>query len=94
MNQSGSIMEGIGFVQLVVTAMGFLGTAVVGILTYFVRGVMDTVKEHGKELNALHEKYVKKDDFGTFKQELWKRFDRLEDHLQAQDAISKKRHGE
>lgn len=87
-------MEGISMVQLVVTAMGFLGTAVVGILTYFVRGVMDTVKEHGKELNGLHEKYVKKDDFGQFKQELWNRFDRLEDHLQAQDALSKKRAGE
>lgn len=94
MNTVGSSMEGITFTQLIVWAMGGLGTAFVGVLTYFVRGVMDQVKEQQKELNGLHEKYVKKDDFGTFKQELWNRFDRLEDHLQAQDAQSKKRHGE
>jgi hypothetical protein len=87
-------MEGISFVQLVVAAMGFLGTAVVGVLSYFVRGVMDQVKEQQKELNSLHEKYVKKDDFGTFKTELWNRFDRLEDHLANQDVTSKRRHGE
>jgi hypothetical protein len=87
-------MDGITFTQLVVWAMGFLGTAIVGLLSYFMRGVMDQVKEQQKELNTLHEKYVKKDDFGTFKQELWNRFDRLEDHLAAQDIVSKRRAGE
>ncbi len=36
-----------------------------------------------KEVNNVKEKYFKKEDFTEFKQELWKRFDRLEDDLKA-----------
>lgn len=70
-------MPSIDFMQLVVWGMGGLVT----LLTYFLRGVMDQVKEQQKDLNTLHERYVKKDDFSSFKQELWTRFDRIETKL-------------
>jgi hypothetical protein len=70
-------MEAIGFTQLVVWGIGGLVT----ILTYFLKGVMDQVKEQQKELNNLHEKYVKKDDFKIFEDRLWVRLDRIETKL-------------
>jgi len=70
-------MQSIDFQQLVVWGIGGLVT----LLTYFLRGVMDQVKDQQKEINSLHEKYVKKDDFSSFKTELWNRFDRIETKL-------------
>lgn len=70
-------MEAVGFTQLVVWGIGGLVT----LLTYFLKGVMDQVKDQQKEINSLHEKYVKKDDFTVFKHELWSRFDRIETKL-------------
>jgi len=67
-------MQEISFLQLVVFGYG----VIMPILGYFLKGVMDQVKEQQKELNSLHEKYVKKDDFGSFRDELWKRLDKLE----------------
>lgn len=79
-------MDSVGFTQLVVWGIGGLVT----ILTYFLKGVMDKVNDQEKRLNNLHKEYVKKDDFSDFKQELWNRFDRLEDHLAAQDNAYRK----
>jgi hypothetical protein len=74
---SRSIMESVGFTQLVVWGIGGLVT----LLTYFLKGVMDQVKDQEKRLNNLHMEYVKRDDFSDFKDELWKRFDRIETKL-------------
>lgn len=70
-------MQEISFIQLVVFGYG----VVMPILGYFLKGVMDQVKELQKEYNSLHEKYLKKDDFHSFKTELWQRFDRIETKL-------------
>lgn len=70
-------MQEISFVQLVVFGYG----VVLPILGYFLKGVMDQVKEQDRQLNTLHEKYVKKDDFKVFEDRLWLRLDRIEDKL-------------
>lgn len=70
-------MQEISFIQLVVFGYG----VVMPILGYFLKDVMNQVKELQKEYNSLHEKYLKKDDFSTFKSELWDRFDRIETKL-------------
>lgn len=70
-------MEGITFTQFVVWAIGGLVT----LLTYFLRGVMDQQKEHGQQLSTMHERFVKKDDFKEFKEELWNKLDDLKQQL-------------
>lgn len=70
-------MENVGFTQLVVWGIGGLVT----LLTYFLKGVMDKVNDQEQRLNNLHNQYVKRDDFSSFKDELWKRFDRIETKL-------------
>lgn len=64
-------MESITFSNLVLWGIGGLVT----LLTYFVKGTMDMQKDHEKQLNDLHNKYLKKDDFRDFKEELWSRLD-------------------
>lgn len=51
------------------------------LLTYFLKGVMDTVKDQEKRLNELPEKYVVKDDFRIFEDRLFSRLDRIETKL-------------
>lgn len=70
-------MQGIEFTQLVVWGIGGLTSVII----YFLKEVMDQVKEQEKALNTLHEKYVKKDDFKIFEDRLWVRLDRIEDKL-------------
>lgn len=70
-------MEAISFTQLVVLGMG----TVLPILGYFLKGVMDQVKEQEKRLNSLPEKYVAKDDFRVFEDRLFARLDRIETKL-------------
>lgn len=70
-------MGNIEFTQLVVWGIGGLVT----LITYFLKGVMDQVKDQDKRLNGLHTEYVKRNDFTEFKDELWKRFDRIETKL-------------
>jgi hypothetical protein len=70
-------MQDVSFLQLVTLGYG----VVFPILGYFLKDVMNQVKELQKEYNSLHEKYLKKDDFHSFKQELWSRFDRIETKL-------------
>lgn len=78
-------MESLGFTQLVVWGIGGLVT----LLTYFLKGVMDQVHDQQKELNQLHEKYVKKDDFKIFEDRLWARLDRIEVKLDHKPDIVK-----
>jgi hypothetical protein len=67
-------MDGaVNFTQLVVWGSGGL----IMVLGYFLRGVMDIQKDHTDQLHNLHEKYVKKDDFKEFKEELWAKLDDL-----------------
>ena len=70
-------MESITFSNLVLWGMGGLVT----LLTYFLKGVMDKQVDHDKQLNTLHDKYVKKDDFREFKTELWEKLDDLKQQL-------------
>ena len=71
-------MQGaLNFSELVLWGLG----GVTMILSYFLRGVMDEVKEHRAELSTLHERYVKKDDFREFKDELWEKLDDLKQQL-------------
>lgn len=43
--------------------------------------VKETLKNHSDELNKIKMDYLKKEDFREFKEELWKRFDKLEDTI-------------
>ena len=67
----------LNFNELVLWGLG----GVTMILGYFLKGVMDEVKEHRSELSTLHERYVKKDDFREFKDELWEKLDDLKQQL-------------
>ena len=67
----------VNFTQLVVWGSGGL----IMILGYFLRGVMDQQKDHATQLNTMHERYVKKDDFKEFKDELWLKLDDLKQQL-------------
>ena len=67
----------VNFTQLVVWGSGGL----IMILGYFLRGVMDTQKDHAQQLNTMHERFVKKDDFKEFKEELWNKLDDLKQQL-------------
>lgn len=67
-------MDGaVNFTQLVVWGTGGL----IMILGYFLKGTMDKLHEHEALLNTMHERYVKKDDFKEFKDELWQKLDDL-----------------
>lgn len=74
-------MQSLSFLDLVVWANGGL----VLVLSYFLRGVMDEHKQTKLDLISmkenLHERYVKKDDFKEFKEELWHKLDDLKQQL-------------
>lgn len=67
------MQQALNFNELVLWGLG----GVTMIIGYFLRGVMDEVKEHRTELATLHERYVKKDDFKEFKEELFSKLDDL-----------------
>lgn len=67
----------INFTQLILSLFGVMCT----VLAYFLKGAMDKLEEHDHILNALHERYVKKDDFKEFKLELWEKLDELKKQL-------------
>lgn len=69
--------QAVNFTQLVVWGTGGL----LMIVSYFLRGVMDKQKEMENELHTMHERYVKKDDFKEFKEELWVKLDDLKQQL-------------
>jgi hypothetical protein len=74
-------MQALSFIDLVVWANGGL----ILVLSYFLRGVMDEHKQTKLDLvsmkETLHERYVKKDDFKEFKEELWHKLDDLKQQL-------------
>lgn len=67
--------------------LSYIFNGVLGVLAYFMKQAHAALKEDNKslwvEVSNIKEKYFKKEDFLEFKQELWKRFDRLEDDLKA-----------
>ena len=63
----------ISFSQLVLAGMGLA----VGIIAYFLKDSMDELKDHRTQLATMHERFVKKDDFKEFKEELWQKLDDL-----------------
>lgn len=67
----------ISFSQIVLFGV----SGVVGLLAWFLKGTMDEIKDHRVELSTMHERYVKKDDFKDFKEELWLKLDDLKQQL-------------
>lgn len=67
----------ITFSQIITIGIG----GVVGIITWFLKGTMDEIKEHRSQLSTMHERFVKKDDFREFKDELWEKLDDLKQQL-------------
>ena len=61
------------FSQLVLSGIAL----VVGVLGYFLKDAMDEVKDHRIQLSTMHERFVKKDDFKEFKEELFSKLDDL-----------------
>lgn len=51
------------------------------IVSFFLKGVIDDNKALQKQVNELHEVYVKKDDFKEFKEELWNRLDDMKEEI-------------
>lgn len=67
----------LNFNELVLWGLG----GVTMILGYFLKGSMDEIKDHRNQLSSLHERYVKKDDFREFKDELWAKLDDLKNQI-------------
>lgn len=63
----------ITFSQIVLLGIG----GCVGIIAWFLRGTMDEIRDHRELLATMHERFVKKDDFKEFKEELWQKLDDL-----------------
>lgn len=53
-----------------------------GLAVYLLKGVYNDVKEqlknHQDEINHIKDNYLKKDDFKEFKDELWRRLDKID----------------
>lgn len=64
----------------------FLFNGVLGIAMWLLKQSYTEVKEQLKEnttsIDNVKEHYFKKEDFKDFKDELWKRLDKLEDRIQ------------
>lgn len=67
----------ISFSQIILIGIG----GAVGIIAWFLRGTMDEIKDHRDLLATMHERFVKKDDFKEFKEELWVKLDDLKQQL-------------
>ena len=65
------------FSHLVLLGIG----GVTGIISWFLKGTMDEIKDHRDLLASMHERFVKKDDFKEFKEELWMKLDDLKQQL-------------
>jgi hypothetical protein len=61
-------------------AVWLLG-GLVSIVGWFVKENVDRIANIEEKYNSLHEHYVKKNDFEKFEDQLWRRFDKLEDKL-------------
>lgn len=69
--------------ELTITSLIFNG--LLGIAMYFMRSAhentKDEIKDLKKSVETVKDTYYKKEDFREFKEELWKKFDRLEEQL-------------
>lgn len=59
-----------------------------GLVMYFLKATSDSTKLELKELrhslDTVKDTYFKKEDFREFKEELWRRFDKVEKTIQEQ----------
>lgn len=73
----------------------FALNVVMGVAMWLLKSAYQDVKEQGKEtrqgLEALREAAYKKEDFKEFKEELWRRFDKLEHEMN--QKIQEVKHG-
>lgn len=67
----------------------FLFNGVLGIAMWLLKqsysDVKEQLKNNSQAIDNVKEHYFKKEDFRDFKEELWKRFDKLEDRLNEKD---------
>lgn len=67
--------------------ISYVLNGVLALLGYLMRTTLTDLKNDNtrlwKEVTHIKDTYFKKEDFSEFKQELWKRFDRLEDDMKA-----------
>ena len=67
--------------------LSYVFNGLLAVLGYFMKTTLTDLKEDNtrlwKEVTHIKDTYFKKEDFSEFKQELWKRFDRLEDDMKA-----------
>lgn len=67
----------------------FLFNAVLGIAMWLLKqsykDIKDQLKDNSQAIDNVREHYFKKEDFRDFKEELWKRFDKLENRLNEKD---------
>jgi hypothetical protein len=63
----------------------FLFNGVLGIAMWLLKTsyaeVKEQLKQNSQAIDNVKDHYFKKEDFKDFKDELWKRFDRLEDRM-------------
>ena len=68
----------------------FLFNGVLGVAMWLLKQsyaeVKAQLKENTTSIDNVKEHYFKKEDFKDFKEELWKRFDKLEDRIQDKGA--------
>lgn len=73
----------------VLNAALFLFNGVLGIAMWLLKqsysDVKEQLKNNSQAIDNVKEHYFKKEDFRDFKEELWKRFDKLEDRLNEKD---------
>ena len=74
--------------------VSYVLNGVLAVLGYLMKTTLTDLKTDNtrlwKEVTHIKDTYFKKEDFSEFKQELWKRFDRLEDDMKARVEELKK----
>ena len=78
-------MELSPYTMYVINAALFMFNGVLGIAMWLLKQSYADVKEqlinNTKAIDNVKEHYFKKEDFRDFKEELWKRFDKLESRI-------------
>lgn len=68
--------------------LSFVINGLLGAVMFFMKTIIDTQREDLKDIKAeivdIKDKYLKKDDFKDFKEELWNRLDRFETDIKRQ----------
>lgn len=72
-------------ISIAVSVALFIINALLGLAMWALRQQYTDVKEqlrsNSQAIDNVKEHYFKKEDFKDFKEELWKRFDKLEDRI-------------